>query len=68
MSRATWFLPALCVALLAACLPSATAFAADSGCQPVFDAMSKVLTTPAHVFSTEIGWVPARGTNREAAN
>ena len=53
MSRATWFLPALCLALQAACLPPATAFAADSICQPVFDAMSKVLTTPAHVFITE---------------
>jgi hypothetical protein len=28
------------------------AMAADS-CQPVFDAMSKVLVTPSHVFSTE---------------
>lgn len=52
MSRAAQ-ISTLCAALLAACLLSATAFAADSGCQPVFDALSKVLTTPTHVFNTE---------------
>lgn len=39
------------VSLMMSVLPS-SAHAADS-CQPVFDAMSKVLVTPSHIFSTE---------------
>jgi hypothetical protein len=58
MSRTTRLLFVALVALLAACLPCATAFAADSGCQPVFDAMSKVLMTPTHVFNEAAGTRP----------
>jgi hypothetical protein len=50
--RTTSWLPALCVALMA-CLSSVPAFAADTSCQAVFDAMSKVLTMPAHMYTTE---------------
>jgi hypothetical protein len=42
----------ICKLLIAASMASHYAVAADS-CQPVFDAMSKVLVTPSHVFSTE---------------
>lgn len=42
----------ICKLLIAASMASHYAMAADS-CQPVFDAMSKVLMTPSHVFSTE---------------
>jgi hypothetical protein len=40
------------VAILAAWLLSAPVFAADSACQPVFDAAIKMLTIPAHLYST----------------
>ncbi|MFY9791449.1 MAG: hypothetical protein WA474_16000 [Candidatus Sulfotelmatobacter sp.] len=42
----------VCILLILASMASHYAMAVDS-CQPVFDAMSKVLVTPAHVFSTE---------------
>ena len=42
----------VCILLILASMASHYAMAADS-CQPVFDAMSKVLVTPSHVFSTE---------------
>ncbi|MFZ0293161.1 MAG: hypothetical protein WAL52_06115 [Candidatus Sulfotelmatobacter sp.] len=41
-----------CILLILASMGSHYAVAADS-CQPVFDAMNKVLVTPSHVFSTE---------------
>jgi hypothetical protein len=33
-------------------LTGATPLAAQSGCQPVFDALNKVITTPTHIYST----------------
>jgi len=42
----------ICELLVAASMASHYAMAADS-CQPVFDAMSKVLLTHSHIFSTE---------------
>jgi len=39
------------IILMAMCL--APSHAADNGCKPLFDAMSKVLVTPTHVYSSE---------------
>jgi hypothetical protein len=52
MSRTTRFLSTANVALLAAGLSSAAAFASDSGCEPEFEALSKMATTPTHSFTT----------------
>ena len=38
--------------LLAICF-AAPVYAADNGCKPVFDAMSRVLVTPTHLYSSE---------------
>ena len=53
MSRTVGLFSMTSVVLLAVCVTSAPAFASDSGCQPVFDALSKVLATPAHLYTTE---------------
>jgi hypothetical protein len=53
MFRAVGFFSMTFVVLLAVCMASVPAFASDSICQPVFDAMSKVLTTPAHIYTAE---------------
>jgi hypothetical protein len=53
MSRIVSLFSTTSVVLLAVCLASVPAFPSDSGCQPVFDAMSKVLTTPAHIYTTK---------------
>jgi hypothetical protein len=61
MSRTVGFFSMTSVALLAVCLASVPAFASDSGCQTVFDAMSKVLTTPAHIYTTKtVRFAPRR--------
>lgn len=39
--------------LLAVLLISAPALAANSSCQPVFDAITKIVTTPSHSYSTQ---------------
>lgn len=52
MSRTVGFISMSSV-VLAICLASAPGLASDSSCQPVFDAMSKVLATPAHIYTTE---------------
>lgn len=52
MSRTTWFLSTASVALLAACLSSPAVFAADDGCEPEFEALRKMTTTPTHSFTT----------------
>ena len=46
--------------LLAICF-AAPAYAADNGCKPVFDAMSRVLVTPTHLYSSET--TVSRGNN-----
>ncbi len=45
--------PAVAGWLLLAMCNSAPARAADNGCKTVFDAMSKVLVTPTHIYNTE---------------
>jgi len=50
LARATLLLSAVCI--------SAPARAADNGCLPVFDAMSKVLATPTHIYNTETAASP----------
>lgn len=56
----------LCV-LFVISFTGTAAYAADNGCQPVFDAMTKVLMTPAHVFMSESSELrPGRTTNHEA--
>jgi len=53
MFRTVGFFSMTSVVPLAVCLASVSAWAADSSCQTVFDAMSKVLTTPVHVYTSE---------------
>jgi hypothetical protein len=50
--RFNFLLPTLAAALLAVTLLPVSLFATDASCQPVFDAASKVLRTPAHVYTT----------------
>ena len=43
----------ICMLLIPASMASHYAMAADS-CQPVFDAITKIVTTPSHSYSTEV--------------
>lgn len=54
----------ICILLILASMAWHYAMAADS-CQPVFDALSKVLVTPSHVFSTD-GAGPRAGAKPES--
>jgi hypothetical protein len=43
----------ICMLLILASMASHYAMAADS-CQPVFDAITKIVTTPSHSYSTGV--------------
>jgi hypothetical protein len=50
-----------CMLLIPASMASHYAMAADS-CQPVFDAITKIITTPSHSYSTGVLNGKARST------
>src|ERR1035437_651770 len=51
----------ICILLIHASMSSPYAMAADS-CQPVFDAITKIITTPSHSYSTGVLNGKARST------
>jgi len=54
MFRSLWLSPPL-VTVLAACCFCTPALAADTGCQPVFEASARLYTMPAHLYTTMLG-------------
>jgi len=54
MFRSPWLSPPL-VTVLAACCFCTPALAADTGCQPVFEASDRLYTAPVHLYTTMSG-------------